>query len=199
MLHWFNFYIEKITKMKLHSLKVSGYKRLKEVTIQFGDATFLIGQNNCGKSSTIKAIEILLSARKQLPTTDFYSISDEDTGEVKVASTTIVLEAEFRNLPEDAENWRGFKGRIFRYDVEENDGDTGLSVIYRKTYELGKDVVIEFKSKDRTIKEIFKECKKPQEYIDKGLSEKIISEYFDDLTANIGKSRGALEKLELID
>ena len=48
--------------MKIHSLKISGYKRLKEVSVLFGDATFLIGQNNCGKSSVIKAIETLLSA-----------------------------------------------------------------------------------------------------------------------------------------
>src|SRR5690606_24514783 len=82
---------------------------------------------------------------------------------------------------------------------KEGDNDTGLSVIYRKTYELGKDVVIEFKSKVRTVKEIYSECKKPQDYIDNGLSAEIISEYFEDLTANIGKSKGTLEKLELID
>lgn len=187
--------------MKIHSLKISGYKRLKEVSVLFGDATFLIGQNNCGKSSIIKAIEILLSAKKQLSNADFHSILDEETNEVKVDTTTIILEAEFRNLPDEAKNWRGFKGRIFNYEVsEENqDIDSGLSVIYRKTYELGKDVVIEFKSKTRTIKEVYKDCKKAQDYIDKGLSTDIISEYFEDLNANIGKSKGALEKLELID
>src|SRR5690606_21835276 len=177
--------------MKIHSLKISGFKRLKEITVQFGDATFLIGQNNCGKSSIIKAIETLLSAKKQLTNSDYHSILDEETNEVKVDTTTIILEAEFRNLPEEAKSWRGFKGRIFNYEVEEGSGDTGLSVIYRKTYELGKDVVIEFKSKVRTIKEVFSECKKPQDYIDNGLSQEIISEYFEDLNGNIGKSKGA--------
>ncbi|MCO6164501.1 ATP-dependent endonuclease [Flavobacterium sp. NRK F7] len=185
--------------MKIHTLKISGYKRLKEITVQFGDATFLIGQNNCGKSSIIKAIETLLSAKKQLTNSDYHSILDEETNEVKVDTTTITLEAEFRNLPEEAKSWRGFKGRIFNYEVEEGSEDTGLSVIYRKTYELGKDVVIEFKSKVRTIKEAFLECKKPQDYIDNGLSQEIISEYFEDLNSNIGKSKGVLEKLELID
>lgn len=185
--------------MKIHSLKISGFKRLKEVTVQFGDATFLIGQNNCGKSSIIKAIETLLSAKKTINYSDYYSILDEETNEVKVDITTVTLEAEFRNLPEEAKNWRGFKGRIFTYNVNEGDNDTGLSVIYRKTYELGKDVVIEFKSKVRTVKEIYSECKKPQDYIDNGLSAEIISECFEDLTANIGRSKGALEKLELID
>lgn len=187
--------------MKIHSLKISGYKRLKEVTVLFGDATFLIGQNNCGKSSVMKAIEILLSAKKQLTNADYHSILDEETNEVKVDTTTIILEAEFRNLPDEAKNWRGFKGRIFKYKVEEENQaiDSGLSVTYRKTYELGKDVIIEFKSKARTIKDEYKDCKKAQDYIDNGLLEKIISEQFEDLTANIGKSKSALAKLELID
>src|SRR5690606_17610046 len=160
--------------MKIHSLKISGFKRLKEVNVQFGDATFLIGQNNCGKSSIIKAIETLLSAKKKIDYPDYHSILDEETNEVKVDITTVTLDAEFRNLPEEAKKWRGFKGRIFTYEVKEGDNDTGLSVIYRKTYELGKDVVIEFKSKVRTVKEIYSECKKPQDYIDNGLSAEII-------------------------
>lgn len=185
--------------MKLYSLKISGYKRLKDVTIMFGDATFLIGQNNCGKSSVIKAIEILLSAKKQLQSSDYHSIIDEETHEVKVDIDTIVLEAEFRNLPEEAKSWRGFKGRIFNYEKDNETEDSGLSVTYKKTYELGKDVVIEFKSKVRTLKEAFADCKKPQDYIDKGLEENIIAEHFPEMQTTIGRSKSALEKLELID
>lgn len=185
--------------MKLYSLKISGYKRLKEVNLIFGDATFLIGQNNCGKSSIIKAIEVLLSAKKQLTTADFHSIVDDETNEVKVDTNIVSLEAEFRNLPEEAKTWRGFKGRIFNYDVGEDSDETGLSVIYKKTYELGKDVIIEFRSKARSIKEIFSECKKPQDYIDNGLPQEIIEEFFPDLQSNIGRARAALDKLDLID
>ncbi|REC79984.1 hypothetical protein DRF60_03090 [Chryseobacterium elymi] len=183
--------------MKLYSLKISGYKRLKEVSILFGDATFLIGQNNCGKSSAIKAIETLLSAKKQLASSDFHSIIDGETNEVKVDTNTIILEAEFRNLPEEAKTWRGFKGRIFSYKVNEDSEDTGLSVIYRKTYELGKDVIIEFKSKIRTIKNEFKDLKKPQEFIDNGINTELIIEYFPELDKNLTAKQK--EKLEEID
>ncbi|MFH6935380.1 ATP-dependent nuclease [Flavobacterium sp. FlaQc-30] len=185
--------------MKLHSLNISGYKRLKNVNVMFGDATFLIGQNNCGKTSIIKAIEVLLSAKKQLSSSEYYSIIDEETKETKVDVTTIVLEAEFRNLPTDAKTWRGFKGRIFNYEIPEDSEETGLSVIYKKTYELGKDVIIEFKSKTRVIKEEFLDCKKPQDYIDKGLDEQIILSYFTELDKNIGISKAAKDKLEEID
>ncbi len=185
--------------MKLHTLKISGFKRLKEVTINFGEATFLIGQNNCGKSSILKAIEILLSAKKQLSNFDYHSIIDEETGETIIDIQTIVLEAEFRNLPEEAKQWRGFKGRIFEYEIEEGTIDSGLSVTYRKTYEIGKEVIIEFKSKAREIAENFADCKTINDYIAKGLSEELFSNLLIENDKLIGKSKGVLEKLEQID
>lgn len=182
--------------MRLHRLHINGYKRLKDVELLFGDATFLIGQNNCGKSSILQAIETLLSAKKQLTTFDFYSIIDKDTGETKPATTLIVLEGEFRNLPDEAKDWRGFKGRIFNYETE---NETGLSVTYRKTYELGKDVIIEFKSKVRELNPIFIDCKRPQDYIDAGISKETILEIFPELDKVIGKGKDSLEKLETLD
>jgi putative ATP-dependent endonuclease of OLD family len=182
--------------MRLHQLKIIGYKRLENIKLLFNDATFLIGQNNTGKSSILKAIGVLLSATKQLQSSDFYSIIDEDTGETKPKTAAIILEGEFRNLPEEAKEWRGFKGRIFEY---ESDEETGLSVTYKKTYELGKDVKIEFKSKIRELNPNFENCKKGQDYIDKGLDENIIKELFPELEKNIGKTKGALEKLDELD
>ncbi|WP_375587500.1 AAA family ATPase [Flagellimonas aurea] len=182
--------------MKLHRFKIQGFKRLEDIEIYLEDATFLIGQNNSGKSSILKAIGVLLSATKTLPSSDYYSVVDEETGETKPKTTKVTFEAEFRNLPEESKTWRGFKGRIFEYESET---ETGLSVTYKKTYELGKDVVIEFKSKIRNLKAEFEDCKKPQDYIDKGILEEVISEFFPELDKNIGKSKGALEKLEQLD
>ncbi len=182
--------------MRLHRLIIKGFRRLMNVDLYFGDATFLIGQNNTGKSSILKAIELLLSAKKQLVSTDYYSIVDEDTGETKPDATTIIFEGEFRNLPEESKTWRGFKGRIFTYDTEE---ESGLSVIYRKTYELGKDVVIEFKSKVRELNPNFNECRKPQDYINAGINADIITEIFPELDKAIGRSKSALEKLDSLD
>lgn len=182
--------------MRLHRLNIKGFRRLKEIELFFGDTSFLIGQNNCGKSTILKAIETLLSAKKTLSSSDYHSIIDEETKETKPDTTIVQLEGEFRNLPEEARQWRGFKGRIFEYDTET---ETGLSVTYRKTYELGKDVVIEFKSKKRELKEEFKNCKKPNDYIQEGLDKDIIEPLFPELDKNIGKSKPALEKLEMLD
>ena len=182
--------------MRLHKLRITGYKRLEQIELLLGDTTFLIGQNNSGKSSILQAIGTLLSATKQLPSTDYYSIIDEETGETKPRQTTLVLEGEFRNLPEEAKTWRGFKGRIFDYETED---ETGLAVTYRKTYELGKDVVIEFKSKVRELNPIYEDCKKPVDFIEKGIDEEVIKELFPDIEKNIGTSKGAKENLERLD
>lgn len=170
--------------MRLHSLKIKGFRRLKNIEILFGDTTFLIGQNNCGKSSIFKAIETLLKTDKRLSDEDYYSIIDDETGEVKTEDNTVILEAEFRNVPIEASKWRGFKGRMFSYESED-DTETGNSITYRKTYELGKDVVIEMKTKKRTKKEEFSKCKKPQDYINKGIDSDLISELFPNLDKNI--------------
>ncbi len=185
--------------MKLHRLKIEGFRRIKQSEFLFGDATFLIGQNNCGKSSVLQAIETLLTGKKQLQSADYYSIVDEDTGETKPESPVIILEAEFRNLPIESINWRGFKGRIFEY-APIPEGETGLAITYRKTYELGKDVVIELKSKVRTLKPQFVACTTPNQFIDQGLDRTIIEELFahDKLESSI-KAATEKEKLEQIN
>ena len=182
--------------MRLHRLKIEGFRRLEKVDLIFGNATFLIWQNNSGKSSILKVIEILLSAKKQLDSNDFHSIIDEETGETKPDTTTIVIEGEFRNLPIDSKNWRGFKGRIFDYVTED---ETGLSVTYRKTFNLGQDVIIEFKSKVRELNKDFEKCKTPQDFIDAGIDSQLVEELFSDLNKPVGKSKGAMEKLESMD
>ena len=71
--------------MRLHSLKLNGFRRIKSAEILFGDATFLIGSNNAGKSTIFKAIETLLSGAKQLPSTEYYSVVDADSGAIDFA------------------------------------------------------------------------------------------------------------------
>ncbi len=166
--------------MKLHHLRIEGYKRIEVATVLFGDATFLIGPNNTGKSTVLGAITHLLSANKRNPEIEYYSVQDEATNERKTVSNRIVLEAEFRNLPVEAKMWRGFKGRIFEYDPGDSE-ESGLCLTYRKTYDLGKDVVIELKSKTRAMKAQYEGVTTPQELIDLGITADLVGELFDDL------------------
>jgi len=184
--------------MKLYSLSIEGLCRIQSTRILFGDATFLIGANNAGKSTVFKALDYLLSAKKRLPGEDYFSERDDETKETKPAVTSITLEAEFRNVPPEANSWRGFKGRIFSYETDDQ-GDSGLAVTYRKTYEFGKDAVIQFRSKNRSLDPRFDGYKTPQDLIDRGADAAIVEELFPDLTKAIGKSVGAKAKLEEID
>lgn len=184
--------------MKLYSLQIDGFKRIRSTKIFFGDATFLIGSNNAGKSTVLKAIEWLLSAKKVIPSLEYFSIVDNETGETKPAVDTITLEAEFRNLPIEAKEWRGFKGRIFSYPTDDA-SDSGLSVTYKKTYTLGKDVVIEFRSKERDIKPEFAGYKTAQDLIDKGAPADEVQDLFPDLAVKIGANKATQEKLDQLN
>ena len=39
--------------MRLHYFKIKGFRRINDATIHYGDATFLIGENNTGKRSVL--------------------------------------------------------------------------------------------------------------------------------------------------
>ncbi|MFJ3048424.1 AAA family ATPase [Herbaspirillum chlorophenolicum] len=179
--------------MKLSKLHIEGLRRLKNVDVMFGDATFCIGRNNCGKSTVLLAIEKLLSGDKQFTPTDYYSERDPETRETKIVGTKIVLEAEFRNVSAKANEWPGFRGRVFKYEVSGDIEETGLCIFYRKTYELGKDVVVELKSQTRRLKEQFSRCTTAQQFADAGANTDQLKEIF----ADFGKKIVEKEKISL--
>jgi len=185
--------------MRLHKLHIEGLRRLQSVGVEFGDATFCIGPNNSGKSSVLIAIEYLLSANKRIPETDYYSEIDEETGEVKPVVDCITLEAEFRNVPIDSNTWRGFKGRTFSYDIPEGSVETGVSIHYRKSYPLGKDVIVELRSKQRSLAAKYSNCKSPQDFIDAGADANAFRDLFTDQAKTIpSKEKIFLEAIDEI-
>lgn len=182
--------------MRLHKLEISGFKRIHSATVEFGEATFLIGANNAGKSSVLQAVEWLLSAKTVMDQSFYCSEADPETGENKITCKTITLEAEFRNVPDKSSDWRGFKGRVFTYDPGES-GETGKSIFYRKTYALGESVVTELKSFARTLNENFAAVTKPLDLLERGIDEAVVRELFKDVDKKISAADRA--KLELID
>lgn len=172
--------------MRLHSLKIEGFRRHFDTELAFSDATFLIGPNNSGKSSVLKAIEYLLNDKRKMAASDFYCILDDEEENQQVCDK-VVLTAEFRNVPRDIVKWRGFnKQRLFKYEVEPHDyaTESGLSIFYRKTYEPIKNNIIEMKQYESTLKEEYKDAKTIQDFLDSGLDEEVIKTYFEDKTYN---------------
>lgn len=165
--------------MQLYSLCIEGFRKHYKTQIKFSDSTFLIGENNVGKSSVLYALDYLLGANSSIPIDEFYALEEE--GKRKIAVENIVFTAEFRRIPREANSWRGFKGRLLNYEPDINDPfDTGLKFIYRKTYPKGGKVKIETFENLKVLKSKFKDCICIQDYLDAGLSE-------DELTDEIKK------------
>lgn len=187
--------------MRLYKLKIEGFRKIKKAEVVFGDATFLIGENNVGKSTILSAIEFLLSSSPILDDHQYSRKIDTETGEEICESDTVILTAEFRNVPEIIINHRGFnKQRLISY--EPIDGtDSGLAVVYRKTYKRGSKVLIEMQLSSQNKKAEFDHCKKPIDYKDAGIDENLLREIFNDdsFEKNITKKdEGKLEDISAI-
>ena len=161
--------------VQLYSLNIEGFRKHTDTKIIFSDSTFLIGENNVGKSSILYALEYLLGASQSISLDEFYSL--EEDGEKRIAVDKIVFTAEFHKIPPEASSWRGFKGRLLNYEADKNDPtDTGIKFIYRKTYPKGGKVKIETLENPKIIKDEFKNCTNIQEYLDAGLPEEELTE-----------------------
>ncbi|WP_194435009.1 ATP-dependent nuclease [Vibrio fluminensis] len=183
--------------MYLHTLEIKGYKRLVDVKVEFNDATFLIGQNNSGKSSLLKAVEYLLHG-KQIPTEEFHSVKDDETGECSIATDKVVMEAEFRDVSPDSNTWRGFAGRTFTYEVPEGSEESGINIIYRKEWTPGKAPVHYLKSYVRNLKEEYVSAKTIQDLISLGISEDLAIETFDSNKGNLNVAKNK-DRMDSID
>lgn len=162
--------------MRLSSLQIQGFRRHWNTEVQFSNATFLIGENNTGKSSILLAIDYLLSDKKKIPCEEFFQRSNDNCNET--LADKVILTGEFCDLPPECQTWRGFKGRVFPY---EDEGETKYKIYYRKTYEMNKEYTVEIKEYKRTLKDEFKRCNNLQSYIDNGIDESIIQELFGDV------------------
>lgn len=184
--------------MKLYNFKISGFKKIKEASVFFGDATFLIGPNNCGKSSILEALNVILSDRKSLDSSFFYSIAQDESKNPELGVSEIVLEVEFRDVPNESMNWRGFKGRILSYDVG-SENETGKRIFYKKTYKLDKPCEIAIKSLKRTLKSEYKDVTNINDFIEKGLDKEELETIFGNIGADKKFSKPDKEKFEMLD
>ena len=172
--------------MKLHKLEIEGFRKIRNAKVYFGDATFLIGENNVGKSSILASLNYLLSDTKKLIDEE-YSQCVNVEGKQEVCSDKIVFTAEFRNVPPEIVNERGFsRQRLSSYEPND-ENDSGLSFTYRKTFDRGANVVIEMLLSVQTMKEQFKDCQSPKDFVDAGASQDVFEELFgtDNLTKKI--------------
>lgn len=175
--------------MRLKSIKIQNFRKLNDVEINCGDATFLIGANNAGKSSTLDVIEYLVTDKK-LDNACRSKYIGED-GEELVKTEDVIIEGCFDNVQASIVNQRGFNSSRLNSYTDEG-GNEKYSFNYRVRLTPDGKNHREIQMHQQKLKDVFVDCRKWQDYIDKGASAEIFSDV-DDLNRNLT----AKEKKEL--
>ncbi len=163
--------------MKLKKFIIKGFRRILDSSFLIGDATFLIGENNIGKSAVLSAMDIFHSGESKLSILDFFY--DEESG---FRSEKVIMIAEYIGLPEEAENWKGFRGRVLKR--HDSNGEIERFILFKKEYtQDGKSIHL-LKEHKRTLKPEFSNCKTINDFIDAGALENEITTLFPDLPSN---------------
>jgi len=185
--------------LKLKSLHIKGFRRVEDAVVKFGDTTFVIGANNVGKSTILKAIEILLSAKDKLDDIEYHAFCPDGCSESECNCEEIVLEAEFVDVSKEANNWRGFKGRVIPYE-ENADGEVseGYKINYKKVYPKGGKCQPSMLCMEKNLKPKYAACVTARDLVSAGFDEKSLTEDFPNLDDKITTKAGK-GKLELIN
>lgn len=180
--------------MKLSYFKIEGFRRIRSTEIFFGDASFLIGENNVGKSSILSALEIFHSGDSKISSHDFFmdnALVDENQ--------EVIFIAEYIGLPVESETWKGFKGRILKRRL--SDGTTERYILFKKKYDKTGKCIHSLKEYKRTLKPEFIDARTVQDFINAGLEIIYLLEVFGSNIENGTNLKTAANtpKLEFID
>lgn len=170
--------------MRLHKISVKNFRKLKECSVQFRDATFLIGPNNTGKSSLFRAIDYLHKATNVNKEDYSKSYNEEENNYIYEHEIEVV--AEYRNLPAESAGWLGFKGRVIKIG-DHLPGETDLSITYKKTWSLDKakpDIFIQ--EYERSPSPGYASCTKVSDLVGDDFSEEFLKDFFG--VANFDKN-----------
>ena len=175
--------------MKLHRLRIQNFRKLNNVEILFADATFLIGANNSGKSSTLEAIDILLNGAK-LTNECRSRYMDADSQKEIADNRDIIIEGEFIDVSLDIIEVHGFNLQRLKKYKDEN-GNERFSFNYRVRLDENEKMHIEMKLHRQELKLEYAQCNAYQDFITLGVK----AELFQG--KNLSKRLTATEKKDL--
>lgn len=148
--------------MKLEKIKIKNFRRIGEAQLTLAASSFVIGPNNCGKTSVVDAIDALLSLKTEKVTeADFRQLADGSRAD------TIELEGVFSNISDETAQSRGFKGRVINGKFT-----------YKKTYKIttATKPKIESITFPYNIKPEFNAVKTVKDLLDNGIDQELITE-----------------------
>ena len=148
--------------MKLEKIIIKNFRRISEAEIILASASFIVGPNNCGKTTVIDAIDALLSLKAEKVIETDFRINDDGT-----RADTIEITGVFSGLSAETSQSRGFKGRVINNKFT-----------YKKTYKLtaASKPIFESVTFPYKIKDAFIAAKKVQDLLDGGITQEQISE-----------------------
>jgi len=91
--------------LKLSAIKIENLRRIAEAEVKLSSASFLIGQNNHGKSSILRAISLLLS--NEAPAVEDFRQETDGSRQPEIRITGY-----FSSISPTVASSRGFKGRV---------------------------------------------------------------------------------------
>lgn len=159
--------------MKLYKIKIQNFKKLNNVEVLCADATFLIGANNSGKSSTLEAIELLLNGSK-LTSEHRSKYYDAQAQQELTDNQDIIIEGEFREVPPDIIDVHGFNRQRLKVYRDES-GNEKYSFNYRIRFGSDNKSHNEMQLHKQKLMDVFAECKSFQEFITQGANAELFA------------------------
>jgi len=96
----------------IETVRISNFRSLKNIEAILGPLTVLVGANNCGKTSFLKALNLSIGVERRVITKDDFYIAEKDSGEDKKIRIDIKI------IPIDNNGVRGNEFEELWRDVE---------------------------------------------------------------------------------
>ena len=89
----------------IKSVRIAGFRGLKNIEVELEQTTVLTGMNNSGKTSFLKALQLALGNRQFLSQDDFYIQGNEKAEKITIDLLLIPLDQDGHQTAEFSEKW----------------------------------------------------------------------------------------------
>jgi len=89
----------------IKSIRINGFRGLKNIELEFEPTTVLTGMNNSGKTSLLKALQLALGNRQFLSPDDFYIQGNEISEKIIIDLLIIPIDQDGKKVMEFSEDW----------------------------------------------------------------------------------------------
>lgn len=115
----------------LNKVRIYGFRGLKNIEIDLKQTTVIVGSNNSGKTTFLRALQIALSNSFTVSSDDFYYDETTSTNQIIIDVSFIPVDENYKQITEFSEEWQ----TVFTVDKIALDVNEQQSVRYRTIIE----------------------------------------------------------------